>query len=369
MAGPIHPLDLLCACLWAGQGGQQLDNLHVKALLEPGMDLVALMQLAGRHRVTPMLAKSILDAKQSCDLPDDFRFYLLFIHAQNDARNNALRRQLVEAVACLNVIGIEPVLLKGAIRLVDGLYPDLGWRLMRDLDLLVPRERLHDAAAQLRRIGYASPSSSAPRRHWHLPPLVRAAAEAVIEVHEDLLGRPCLCTAEQMIARSQPALVDGARVRIPDIADQLVHLIAHDRLDAPFRQSGTFFLRSIFEILLLARSQVDVQEVVGRFALANLVFWPQTAFGLAAELFPNETALGLQGMKRGLRANLQLRLFLGLERWDRRGSMRRVGGYLCGRVEGFLNSAAARRYFMQSLLSASYYRRCSKTLAQLWQEP
>ena len=348
--------------------GQQLGNLHVKALLEPGMDLVALMQLAGRHRVTPMLAKSILGAKQSCDLPDDFRFYLLFIHAQNDARNNALQRQLVEAVACLNVIGIEPVLLKGAIRLVDGLYPDLGWRLMRDLDLLVPRERLHDAAAQLRWIGYASPSSSTPRSHWHLPPLVRAPAEAVIEVHEDLLGRPCLCTAEQMIARSQPALVDGARVRIPDIADQLVHLIAHDQL-MPHSGNPERFLRSIFEILLLARSQVDVQEVVGRFASANLVFWPQTAFGIAAELFPNETALGLQGMKRGLRANLQLRLFLGLERWDRRGSMRRVGGYLCGRVEGFVHFAAARRYFMQSLLSPSYYRRYSKTLAQLWHEP
>ena len=281
-----------------------------------------------------MLAKSILGAKQSCDLPDDFRFYLLFIHAQNDARNSALRRQLVEAVACLNVIGIEPVLLKGAIRLVDGLYPDLGWRLMRDLDLLVPRERLHDAAAQLRRIGYASSSPSAPRRHWHLPPLVRAAAEAVIEVHEDLLGRPGLCSAEQMIARSQPALVDGARVRIPDIADQLVHLIAHDRLDAHSGDPKCLLAQHLRDPV--ARPQPGRCAGGGRpLCLGQSGFLPQTAFGIAAELFPNETALGLQGMKRGLRANLQLRLFLGLERWDRRGSMRRVGGYLCGRVEGF----------------------------------
>ena len=282
----MHPLDLLCACLWAGQRGQQLGNLHVMALLEPDADLVALMQLAGRHRVTPMLAKGILGAEQSRDLPDDFRFYLRFIHARNEARNSALQRQLGEAAACLNLIGIEPVLLKGAIRLVDGLYPDLGWRLMRDLDLLVPRERLHDAVAQLRRIGYASSSLAAPRRHWHLPPLARAAAEAVIEVHEDLLGRPGLCSAEQMIARSQPTIVDGARARVPVIVDQLVHLIAHDRLDAPFRHARMLFLRSIFEILLLAQSRTIVQEVVGRFALVDLAFWPQAAFGTRRRTLP-----------------------------------------------------------------------------------
>ena len=365
----MHPLDLLCACLWAGQRGQQLGNLHVMALVEPDADLVALMQLAGRHQVTPMLAKGILGAEQSRDLPDDFRFYLRFIHARNEARNSALQRQLGEAAACLNLIGIEPVLLKGAIRLVDGLYPDLGWRLMRDLDLLVPRERLHDAVAQLRRIGYASSSLAAPRRHWHLPPLARAAAEAVIEVHEDLLGRPGLCSAEQMIARSQPTIVDGARARVPVIVDQLVHLIAHDRLDAPFRHARMLFLRSIFEILLLAQSRTIVQEVVGRFALVDLAFWPQAAFGLAAELFPDDATPGLQGMERGLRANLELRLLLGLERRDRRGSMRRVGGYMHARVEELANSAARRRYFMRSLLYASYYRRCCRTLAQLWHEP
>ena len=68
--------------------------------------------------------------------------------------------------------------------------------------------------------------------------------------------------------------------------------------------------------------------------MANLAFWPQTAFGIAAELFPNDTARGLQGMERGLRANMQLRLLLGLERWDRHGSTRRVGGYLHERVDG-----------------------------------
>ena len=38
----------------------------------------------------------------------------------------------------LNEIDIVPVALKGAIRLVDGLWPDPALRFMHDLDLLVP---------------------------------------------------------------------------------------------------------------------------------------------------------------------------------------------------------------------------------------
>ena len=48
------------------------------------------------------------------------------------------------------------MLLKGAIRLIDGLYPNPGWRFMRDLDLLLPKERLNDAVTALAAVGYES---------------------------------------------------------------------------------------------------------------------------------------------------------------------------------------------------------------------
>jgi hypothetical protein len=53
-------------------------------------------------------------------------------------------------------LAIEPVLLKGAIRLLAGLYPDDGWRMLRDLDLLVPQASLVAATRALRNAGYAS---------------------------------------------------------------------------------------------------------------------------------------------------------------------------------------------------------------------
>ena len=50
--------------------------------------------------------------------------------------------QLAHVAAALNEIDIVPVALKGAIRLIDGLWPDPALRFMHDLDLLVPRREL-----------------------------------------------------------------------------------------------------------------------------------------------------------------------------------------------------------------------------------
>lgn len=361
-----EPLAFLCAWLGAGLRGASLTRPQVEALLEPRADLLGLARLAGRHGVTPMLAAGVRDAPGGAALPDDFRRYLGFVHAENGRRNGALRLQLAEAAGCLNAAGIEPVLLKGAIRLVDGLYPDPGWRLMRDLDVLVPRDRLRRAAACLGRIGYAPVQAEGPRPHRHLPPLARPEDHAPVELHGDLLPRRGLCPAEDVIARSRPARLDGAAVRLPAAADQLVHLVAHDRLDDPFRRTGTIALRGVVELVLLGRAGDAVPEALGRFAAAGLAPWPRLALAAAVRLFPDETArwAGTLGKNRAARA--QLAAILAVERWDRHGGARRVVGYLRGRTEGLVASKEDRRHLLRSLLSAGYYRRCRATLAQLW---
>jgi hypothetical protein len=71
-------------------------------------------------------------------LDQELGTFLEAIHTANTERNSELGDELAAAVGILNRAGIEPVLLKGAIRLIDGLHPNHGWRMLRDLDLLVP---------------------------------------------------------------------------------------------------------------------------------------------------------------------------------------------------------------------------------------
>jgi hypothetical protein len=76
--------------------------------------------------VLPALAAALRDLDLIGSLDAELAEFLLAVHAANLERNEELRGELAAAVGALNRTGIEPMLLKGAIRLVDDLYPDHG---------------------------------------------------------------------------------------------------------------------------------------------------------------------------------------------------------------------------------------------------
>ncbi len=359
------PLGLLCACLAAGYRRQGLVDGPAAALAEPATDLVRLARLAGRHLVTPMLAACVADPVLAPRLPDDFRRYVALVHGGNARRNRALRRQLAEAVGCLNGTGIEPVLLKGAARLADGLYPDPGWRLMRDLDLLVPRDRAAEAAACLRSAGYRFLEGGAgwSGRHHHLPQLARDGAPAVIEVHaEPLPARRAACPAEAVIARSRAADLDGALARVPDAVDQLALLLVHDRLDRCLAEGGlSFLLRSIFEGALLCRDRRHADAVLARCAAAGLGPWAEARLALAARLFPDLVPAPPVGLAARLRAGA----LVAAGRWDEGGALRRLSCFATRRVRELVSSPATRARVAGGLLSPAYLRHCASRLQEL----
>ena len=51
-----------------------------------------------------------------------------------------MKHQLGAATSALNRAGVEPLLFKGALALVDGTFETIGTRWMADLDLAVPAE-------------------------------------------------------------------------------------------------------------------------------------------------------------------------------------------------------------------------------------
>jgi hypothetical protein len=312
-----------------------------------------------------MLAPCIAAPALQQRLPEDFCLYLQFVHAENDRRNHALRRQLGQAAVSLNEVGIEPLLLKGAVRLVDGLYPDLGWRFMHDLDLLIPPDRLGQAVACLESLGYCFTRDAAelPPQHRHLPPLTHDDAVAVIELHTNLLDPQEMLPAEHVLARSRPVDLDGARVRVPEAADQLVHLLGHDRFDGDLWRSGMFLLRSIFETTLLCHDDRSLRQLLDRLASTPLARHARVQLALAVQLFPDYFATRLH---LGLDDRMLLRALLGLEQLDENGRLRRLFGYGRRQLGNLLGSPAWRKRFAANIQSADYRRRCRQRLYRLW---
>lgn len=275
-----HPFDLLAGLLRAWLAAEQAPEALRAALPRTPRAWATVVAVASRNHVLMPFA-AVIEALAVAPLLDaELRAFLATLRTANRQRNLALRRQLGEIVALLNGVGIEPVLLKGAIRLVDDLYPDPGWRMLGDIDLLVPPERRAAAQAALAAGGYALAAGGRDGEpsyagHHHAPPLRRDDRPAPVEIHSALFpsrGQRRLLPAGLMLAMARPVTVDGARARLPCVAHQLVHLIGHGQLTDHGYLCGCIPLRDRLEAAALSgrmTADTDWAVVRQRFAMAG----------------------------------------------------------------------------------------------------
>jgi Uncharacterised nucleotidyltransferase len=262
----LHAFDVVARILAERvQGGEASDELRA-TVHSTKVDWERVVGIASSHFVLPAMAAALRDLGLLRAVEDELAAFLEAVHAANLERNDDLRDELAAAVRILNRAGIEPVLLKGAIRLVDRLYPDQGWRMLRDLDLLVPDARLTAAGRAFEEAGYARVEDGAFRR---------ATGICQIDPHTVLFDgsrQVRLLRAVDVLAASHPLAFGDLTVRIPSVEHQLVHLIGHGQLRHCGHAIGRICLRDRLEAAALShwgREAVDWQAVSRRFVAAG----------------------------------------------------------------------------------------------------
>jgi Uncharacterised nucleotidyltransferase len=164
--------NVVCAELRAGLlGGPCFEKL-------PQVSWELLIESSSHHNVTPALSWCFKDKA----VPPDVRNYFDAILRLNSMRNAGILDGLARVVTALNAIDIEPVLLKGASHLIEGLYAAQGLRVVGDIDVLMPDGRAKDAAAALQCIGF-SVSKDHLESHLHLPVLRDNETGLCVELH------------------------------------------------------------------------------------------------------------------------------------------------------------------------------------------
>ena len=142
----------LCRCLAPGDAGTDA----ARNRLEAGrVSWPQVLRQANRGLVVTNLAAA-LDRRGLMPLaPAEVRDYLTTLHALNAERNQLLRRELARAAQACNAIGVEPLLLKGALALLPDSCPGAEARLMADLDLLIQAAAVDACQQALQdRLGY-----------------------------------------------------------------------------------------------------------------------------------------------------------------------------------------------------------------------
>jgi hypothetical protein len=234
------------------------------------VDWERVLRQASGHLVLPALAAALRDLDLSRSVDEELRAFLDAVHGANVERNRELRGELTAVIGVLNRLGVEPVLLKGAIRLVDGLYPDEGWRMLRDLDLLVPEAGWAAAVQALQRAGYTLAREAATAAV-----LRRPGGPVTIDVHAEPFCTPRrqgLLSGEEVLNSARPAVIGNAVVRLPSLVHQMIHLIGHGQISNYNQLYGRIGLRDRLEAAALthwAAEPVDWQAVATRFATAG----------------------------------------------------------------------------------------------------
>jgi len=163
------------------------------------------------------------------------------------ARRGVLREKLLEIVGRFNAAGLTPILLKGARSLWTGVP---GWRMMGDLDILVPGGAAAEAQAILIAAGFATrPEAAYDADFHHEDNLYRADLPGWVEIHragaswraEALLGTAEIDTCSTIVQ------VEGASARILPAPLDLIHNLAHHHFGHWEAYNGRLAPKAMFE--------------------------------------------------------------------------------------------------------------------------
>jgi hypothetical protein len=229
-----------------------------------------LIEASSYHFVTPALAWCLL--QEPTALPLEVRDYLEEILALNKRRNENLLAGLTRIVRALNAIHIEPVLLKGAARLIEGTYPAPMLRFLGDLDILIPPERSADAVAALNSIGFYTRAydEGLPASHHHLRVLHDPETGAALELHTALLPPDygSLLSTDWFYRGTQPYQLTGLTIRLPDVTRSVGHIVAHDQILHRHHWQRRVELRQLFDLAMIRtrfETAIDWSELDDQF--------------------------------------------------------------------------------------------------------
>jgi hypothetical protein len=246
-----------------------------------------MIEIASFHYATTTLA-TCLDP--GMEVPADVRDYFAAALALNKKRNEQILSTLARVAGLLNAIDIEPVLLKGAALLVEGIYPQPSMRILGDIDILIPKDRSAEACAALQAVGFDTKwSAVSPPTHHHLPMLLDPETGTGVELHTDVISR----SADAVIATDwfcemvRPVVFRGQRVRLPEPTRNAGHIIFHSEIFHGLYTLNKVQLRHVIDLALLrARHEqaIDWDELDRRFSAADAGEVLATYLHLADEL-------------------------------------------------------------------------------------
>jgi len=207
----------------------------IKMIHAKNGDLENFIQLCSDHLIIPAIYLQFKKHDILACLPEDYIQALEEIYELNRQRNQQILKQIDDITATLNKENIQPVFLKGTANLLDGLYSDVGERMIGDIDFLVKEEDFLKTAEILLNNGYYDQLKidgdeiTTPAHHYSV--LTKKDAPAPVEIHRVPVDvKYARQFTSEMIFRQRKKIEITENTYVPSDPHKLIHNFIHSQL-------------------------------------------------------------------------------------------------------------------------------------------
>lgn len=244
------------------------------------IDWEAFVELCSEHLIIPVIYLKFRDHHILELLEDELVQELRKIYELNRERNLQILKQIDEICAVLHPENIYPVFLKGTANLLDGLYSDLGERMMCDIDFLVKEEEFYPAAELLESNGYFHlkliPYIDYKIRK-HYPCLIKTGAVAPVEIHRTVVSkRNSKLHQPELVFKCKKEVEGKPDFFVPSDEHKLIHTFLHSQFENYGHAYKTVYFRGFYDLYLFSKrmnvSKLATNKLYKRKAFSWLAF-------------------------------------------------------------------------------------------------
>lgn len=241
-------------------------------------DWDALLMQAEAEGLGPLLHWHLSPLAGSC--PEHLRRAARLLYLRHQHINIIYAEVLRDILGLLHSAGIETLVLKGAA-LCHTLYPEIGLRPMRDIDLLLRKEQSRQAQDLLIGIGFTESNAPRPADHFHLPSLHKKVKNipVCIELHHGLFPDcpPYYRRIDfgTLLSRALTFDLNGLEAYCPGNEDMLWHVFEHGlHMPLTYEPCKLIAVADIVTLVETRHEEIDWQKMQKTFPkiLAALPF-------------------------------------------------------------------------------------------------
>ncbi len=259
IANNVDTLKLLCQCISPVKKKESI----LSKINSPEFVWEPVVYCSGEHLVTPALCFYLKKKGLFSLLTQELQDYLNLTYDLNLSRNNKIKEQLLILLPDFNAAGIEPILLKGISSLLGELYESPGIRVLGDIDILLPEDKLTIATNIMLKHGYTyTPriNKNIVKEYKHLPEFLHKDQPVAIEIHNDPVNLKYNEWVSFTSAWSDNSIISfkTGKVRLPSPEFRLLHNFCHCQLEDNGYLAGYINARQMLEwVKLRDRYEMD----------------------------------------------------------------------------------------------------------------